>query len=70
MRPLSVKLSGSRPPAPLLYALLVNRMQFLAEADAELAFAGVNTTRADLCELLAIKLLSGAPPVVLSVVLG
>lgn len=45
-------------------------MQFLAEADAELAFAGVNTTRADLCELLAIKLLSGAPPVVLSVVLG
>ncbi|KAL8286871.1 hypothetical protein RQP46_003877 [Phenoliferia psychrophenolica] len=58
VRPLSIKLSGSRPPAPLLYALLVNRMQFLAEADAELAFAGVNTTRGDVCELLAIKLLS------------
>ncbi|KAK4698715.1 hypothetical protein P7C70_g7555, partial [Phenoliferia sp. Uapishka_3] len=59
VRPLSVKLSGSRPPAPLLYALLVNRMKFLAEADDDLAFAGVNTTRGDLCELLAIKLLSG-----------
>ena len=58
MRPLSIKLSGSRPPGPLLYALLVNRMQFLAEADLDLAFAGVNTTRGDLCELLAIKLLS------------
>ncbi|KAM0755022.1 hypothetical protein T439DRAFT_322080 [Meredithblackwellia eburnea MCA 4105] len=58
VRPLTAKFSSKRPPAPLLYALLVNRTQFITEADEELAFAGVNTTRADLCELLAIKLLS------------
>ncbi|KAI5479025.1 receptor-activated ca2+-permeable cation channel [Pseudohyphozyma bogoriensis] len=59
VRPLSIKLSkGPRPPSALIYALLVNRIHFLSEADSDLAFLGVNTTRADLCELLAVKLLS------------
>lgn len=59
VRPLTIKLSkGERPAASLIYCLLINRQQFLNEAEADLAFCGVNTTRADLCELLALKLLS------------
>ncbi|GAA5925097.1 hypothetical protein JCM1841_005785 [Sporobolomyces salmonicolor] len=62
VRPLSVKLSSGgesgRPPASLIYCLLVCRAHFLDRADDDLAFAGVNTARGDLCELLAIKLLS------------
>ncbi|ORY79327.1 hypothetical protein BCR35DRAFT_321483 [Leucosporidium creatinivorum] len=59
VRPLSLKLSrGERPPSGLIYALLVCRVHFLDVASDDLAFAGVNTSRADLCELLAIKLLS------------
>ncbi|GAA5878989.1 hypothetical protein JCM1840_007406 [Sporobolomyces johnsonii] len=62
VRPLSVKLSSGgesgRPPASLIYCLLVCRAHFLDRADDDLAFAGVNKARSDLCELLAIKLLS------------
>ena len=59
VRPLGIKLSkGERPAASLIYCLLINRQQFLNEAEANLAFCGVTTTRADLCELLALKLLS------------
>ncbi|KAF8150616.1 receptor-activated Ca2+-permeable cation channel [Crassisporium funariophilum] len=42
----------------VVYACLVVRSYFLAEADTELAFAGVMLSRANLCEILAIKLLS------------
>lgn len=40
----------------VVYACLVVRSYFIAQDD--LAYAGVNTTRANLCEILAIKLLS------------
>jgi hypothetical protein len=42
----------------VVYACLVVRQYFLAESESELAFAGVMLSRADLCELLAIKLLN------------
>ncbi|GAA6005655.1 hypothetical protein JCM11491_003715 [Sporobolomyces phaffii] len=62
--PLVTKLTTSdgkkkhKPPACLIYCLLVARVQFLQQAEGDLAYAGVNTARADLCELLAIKILS------------
>lgn len=60
VRPLLVKLAGNgKPPAALVYALLVCRVHFLDVASEDLAFSNLNTTRADLAELLAIKLLSG-----------
>ena len=40
------------------YACLVVRSYFLAEAKTNLAFEGVIMARANLCEILAIKLLS------------
>ncbi|BGP06427.1 Calcium channel YVC1 [Rhodotorula toruloides] len=59
VRPLTVKLSkGDRPAISLIFALVVCRAHFLERSDEDLAFAAVNTARADLCELLAIKLLS------------
>ena len=60
VRPLRLKLSSAAgtPPAALVYALLLNRQHFLAESKVDLAFSGLNATRADLCELLAIKSLS------------
>ncbi|SCV71115.1 BQ2448_2703 [Microbotryum intermedium] len=59
VRPLTLKLSrGDPPPSPLIYALLVCRVHFLAVASDDLAFLALNTTRADLCELLAVKMLS------------
>jgi hypothetical protein len=62
VRPLLVKLAGTgagqKPPAALVYALLVCRVHFLDVAQEDLAFSNLNTTRADLAELLAIKLLS------------
>ena len=42
----------------VVYACLVVRQFFLAESESELAFAGVMLSRADLCEILAIKLLN------------
>ncbi|GAA5962819.1 hypothetical protein JCM3765_001532 [Sporobolomyces pararoseus] len=47
-----------KPPACLVYCLLVARIHFLDLADHDLAYAGVNIARADLCEILAIKILS------------
>ncbi|GAA6000259.1 hypothetical protein JCM10207_007928 [Rhodosporidiobolus poonsookiae] len=59
VRPLVVKLSrGDRPAISLIFALLVCRAHFVDRSDEDLAFAAVNDSRADLCELLAIKLLS------------
>ncbi|GAA5976576.1 hypothetical protein JCM10908_005553 [Rhodotorula pacifica] len=59
VRPLVLKLTrGDRPAISLIYCLLIARAHFLDRADEDLAFAVVNTSRADLCELLAIKGLS------------
>lgn len=41
----------------ILFVFLVNRLQFQREAERDLALQGINTTRASLCELLAMKLL-------------
>lgn len=45
------------PTLALIYIALVNRVQFLRLAESDLAFQTLNTTRADACELLAIKFL-------------
>ncbi|BGP38496.1 hypothetical protein JCM10450v2_002444 [Rhodotorula kratochvilovae] len=59
VRPLVHKLSrGDRPAISLVYGLLLARAHFLERSDDDLAFAAVNTSRADLCELLAVKILS------------
>lgn len=42
----------------IVYACLVVRSYFLSQAETDLAFAGVMISRANLCEILAIKLLS------------
>lgn len=41
----------------VVYALLLNRLHFIKERDSALSSSSLNATRADLCELLAIKLL-------------
>lgn len=42
----------------VVYVCLVVRSYFLGAAETELAFAGVMLARANLCEILAMKLLS------------
>jgi hypothetical protein len=42
----------------VVYACLVVRSYFLTESEADLAYAGVMRSRATLCEILAMKLLS------------
>lgn len=42
----------------VVYACLVVRSYFLSESESDLAFSGVMTARANLCEILAMKLLS------------
>ncbi|PWN40542.1 hypothetical protein IE81DRAFT_325478 [Ceraceosorus guamensis] len=56
VRPLALKYSRYKSLC-ILFVLLLNRIEFLREADRDLAFQSVNLTRASLCELLAIKLL-------------
>lgn len=41
----------------IVYALLVNRLQFLRDQSYQVHYLSVNTARATLCELLAIKIL-------------
>lgn len=41
----------------IVYVLLLNRLHFVRERDSALASSTLNETRAQLCELLAIKLL-------------
>lgn len=40
-----------------VYACMVVRSYFLGEAESNLAYSGVNISRASLCEILAMKLL-------------
>ncbi|GAA5934795.1 uncharacterized protein JCM15063_003068 [Sporobolomyces koalae] len=63
VKPIAARLTQNgkvKPPACLVYSLLVARVHFLDEADADLAYSGVNVARADLCEILAIKMLAPA----------
>jgi hypothetical protein len=55
LRPMIATYTRVRSPA-IIYALLLNRVQFLRLADSTLSFASLQRTRADLCELLSIKL--------------
>ncbi|KAL0569007.1 hypothetical protein V5O48_012959, partial [Marasmius crinis-equi] len=57
VRPIVFKYARLRNLAAV-YACLVVRSYFLKESEADLAYAGVNLARANLCELLATKLLS------------
>ncbi|CAO1637136.1 unnamed protein product [Sympodiomycopsis kandeliae] len=56
VRPLAVKLGKLKSPA-ILYIMLLTRIHFLREAERDLGLQNINQTRADLCEILAIKLL-------------
>ncbi|GAA5821372.1 hypothetical protein JCM11251_004592 [Rhodosporidiobolus azoricus] len=63
VRPLGAKFTrGERPAISLIYCILLARTYFNEKSEDDLAFAAVNTSRADLCELLAIKLLSTYGP--------
>ena len=42
----------------VVYACLVVRSHFLSEAEGDMAYAGVMISRANFCEILAMKLLS------------
>lgn len=57
VKPLTTLFAKSRHPA-LPYAFLLCRSAYLESAEDDLAFQGLNNTRAALCELLATKLLS------------
>ncbi|KAF9024917.1 hypothetical protein BDZ89DRAFT_1161975 [Hymenopellis radicata] len=56
VRPIVFKYAKLKNMA-VVYACLVARSYFLGEAEDDLAYAGLMTSRADLCEILAIKLL-------------
>lgn len=61
VRPLVVKYSTNpkygAKNLSIVFVFLVNRIQFQRDADRDLALQGINSTRAALCELLAMKLL-------------
>lgn len=57
VKPLTTLFAKCRHPG-LPYALLLCRSAYLESAEDDLAFQGVNNTRAALCEVLATKLLS------------
>lgn len=56
IQPLETSLAEMEDPS-IVYVLLLNRLQFLRERDSALASSTLNETRAQLCELLAIRLL-------------
>ncbi|KAJ7158913.1 receptor-activated Ca2+-permeable cation channel [Mycena filopes] len=57
VRPIVLKYAKLKNMA-VVYACLVNRAYFLEESEEDLAYAGVMLSRATLCEILAMKLLS------------
>lgn len=57
VRPLVFKYARLKNPA-IVYACLVVRSHFLSAAEDDLAYAGVSLSRASLCEILAMKLVS------------
>ena len=56
VRPLVFKYARLENMA-VIYACLVVRSHFLGEAESQLAYSGVNFSRATLCEILAMKIL-------------
>ncbi|GAA93766.1 hypothetical protein E5Q_00412 [Mixia osmundae IAM 14324] len=56
VRPLVTRMGNTRDPG-IVFCLLLNRSRFLQEASDKPGFAGINNARANLCELIAIKLL-------------
>ncbi|KAI5476360.1 nonselective cation channel [Pseudohyphozyma bogoriensis] len=56
IKPLEELLGELNDPS-IVYVLLLNRLHFLREAETALASFSLNETRAQLCELLAIRLL-------------
>ena len=56
VRPLMEELYGLKDIS-IIYALLVNRYQFIRDQSYQAHYLSVNTARASLCELLAIKIL-------------
>ncbi|KAJ9114907.1 hypothetical protein QFC20_001280 [Naganishia adeliensis] len=56
IRPLIQRFSKDKNHA-IIYVLMVNRIRFLQLASGDLAFQALNTSRASMCEMLAIKLL-------------
>jgi hypothetical protein len=56
IQPLEAQLAEQNDPS-IVYVLLLVRLQFLRERDSFLSSSSLNETRANLCELLAIKLL-------------
>ncbi|KAJ7659964.1 receptor-activated Ca2+-permeable cation channel [Mycena rosella] len=57
VRPLVLKYAKLKNMS-VVYACLVNRAYFLEESEDDLAYAGIMLSRATLCEILAMKLLS------------
>ena len=57
VRPLVFKYARTNNPATA-YICLVVRAHFISAAEDDLAHAGINTSRANLCEILAMKLIS------------
>ncbi|KAF8207580.1 hypothetical protein K438DRAFT_1815254 [Mycena galopus ATCC 62051] len=57
VRPIVLKYAKLKNMA-VVYACLVNRAYFLEESEDDLAYAGVMLSRATLCEILAMKLLT------------
>ncbi|KAJ7903703.1 receptor-activated Ca2+-permeable cation channel [Mycena olivaceomarginata] len=57
VRPIVLKYAKLKNMA-VVFACLVNRANFLEESEDDLAYAGVMLSRATLCEILAMKLLS------------
>ncbi|KAF7330430.1 hypothetical protein MVEN_02481800 [Mycena venus] len=57
VRPIVLKYAKLKNMA-VVYACLVNRAYFLEESENDLAYAGIMLSRATLCEILAMKLLS------------
>ncbi|KZO94176.1 hypothetical protein CALVIDRAFT_528947 [Calocera viscosa TUFC12733] len=58
VRPLVFKYEQLNNPA-MIFAFLLVRWHFVTIAESDLAYSGVNTSRAALCELLASKLVRG-----------
>lgn len=56
IQPLETSLAETDDPS-IVYVLLLNRLHFIRERDSALASSTLNETRAQLCELLAIRLL-------------
>ena len=58
LRPLFYTLRSLEAPC-IFYALLLNRIKFQIESEDDIATSALCISRADVCELMAMKLLAG-----------